>query len=298
MFNKVEIQKNNIRKMGIYKCNGAQTPLQWYHDQTDKPDIVCNASFFEWLEDGSIMPCYSLAINHKIIQQESLFKGMCINGTNIFIGDVRIANYVDFVSAAPTILEDGVNVITQAHIDMLKAISGKEPRTVIGWNKDSISVIVVDGRTSAAPGLTLAELPAMCSSYGLTDAVNLDGGYSSMLVVNGTMVNKPLKTRGVYSVFAIWLKKGEPIMDEWKSPNWTWLSGPYVQVTKDGTVKSQNRDREVALKNAEKEGWAVWEKSTKLRIYPVASAPPQVTSGEKTFLEGLRDIITQRLETL
>ena len=52
-------------------------------------------------------------------------------------------------------------------------------------------VLVVDGRNSASSGLTLEELAQYFLRLGARDAVNFDGGGSSVMVVNKSIVNKP-----------------------------------------------------------------------------------------------------------
>jgi exopolysaccharide biosynthesis protein len=66
------------------------------------------------------------------------------------------------------------------------------PRTAIGIIEPNHYVFVVsDGRTSASTGLTLLELATFMESLGVSDAYNLDGGGSSTMVFNGTVVNNP-----------------------------------------------------------------------------------------------------------
>ena len=50
---------------------------------------------------------------------------------------------------------------------------------------------MVDGRSNTSRGLTLQELATYFLRLGARDAVNLDGGGSSVMVINGEVVNKP-----------------------------------------------------------------------------------------------------------
>jgi hypothetical protein len=52
-------------------------------------------------------------------------------------------------------------------------------------------MVVVDGRRDRSVGMTLEELTDLFSSLGATWALNLDGGGSTTLVVNGTVKNRP-----------------------------------------------------------------------------------------------------------
>lgn len=69
---------------------------------------------------------------------------------------------------------------------------GRAPRTAVGLKKDgTVLVLVVDGRSSDSKGLTLQELATYFLRLGARDAVNFDGGGSSIMVINGEVVNKP-----------------------------------------------------------------------------------------------------------
>lgn len=66
------------------------------------------------------------------------------------------------------------------------------PRTAIGIVGDCHYVFVVsDGRTSESEGLTLYQLAQLMQSLGVQTAYNLDGGGSSTMVFNGTVINNP-----------------------------------------------------------------------------------------------------------
>lgn len=67
-----------------------------------------------------------------------------------------------------------------------------EPRTALGYNADTLFLIVADGRQPKySTGLTLYELASILIDLGATEAINLDGGSSSTFVVNDAVVNKP-----------------------------------------------------------------------------------------------------------
>lgn len=68
--------------------------------------------------------------------------------------------------------------------------AGKEPRTMIGQKADGTFVLaVVDGRSRVSSGMTAKEQAEFMLSMGCINAVNLDGGGSSTMVV--TRSGKP-----------------------------------------------------------------------------------------------------------
>lgn len=52
-------------------------------------------------------------------------------------------------------------------------------------------LVVIDGRSTASSGVSLAEAGGVFLGLGAVNAVNLDGGGSSCMVVNGEVVNTP-----------------------------------------------------------------------------------------------------------
>jgi hypothetical protein len=81
--------------------------------------------------------------------------------------------------------------------------AGKHPRTAIGIDEEGFAYLVVaDGRSSASIGMSLAELQMYLDGLGLLNAINLDGGGSSTMVLRGSVMNTPSdgRERSVASV--------------------------------------------------------------------------------------------------
>ncbi|TAK17151.1 MAG: phosphodiester glycosidase family protein [Acidobacteria bacterium] len=74
----------------------------------------------------------------------------------------------------------------------------RHPRTLIGVDdKGFIWLAAIDGRQpDRAVGMNFAELQRLCDRLHLTDALNLDGGGSTSMVVKGEIRNKPSDATG------------------------------------------------------------------------------------------------------
>lgn len=82
----------------------------------------------------------------------------------------------------------------QALTDFRSDVRGKNPRTAIGYFEPGhYCFVVVDGRSRRSTGMTLAELSELMHNLGCQRAYNLDGGQSSEMVADGTVVNKPFR---------------------------------------------------------------------------------------------------------
>ena len=76
---------------------------------------------------------------------------------------------------------------------------GTAPRTAIGQRKDGIVLfLVIDGRTVSKPGADMNDLIEIMQNYGAYNAANLDGGTSSVMVVDGEIINDPIDSTGAH----------------------------------------------------------------------------------------------------
>lgn len=101
------------------------------------------------------------------------------------------------ISGGPYLVKNG-----EVYVDMteqkLTAIGGRNPRTAIGYTKDgNLIMLTADGREGASIGLTLNELAQLMKELGCVNAMNLDGGGSTVMFVNGQVVNKPPVQGGI-----------------------------------------------------------------------------------------------------
>jgi exopolysaccharide biosynthesis protein len=83
---------------------------------------------------------------------------------------------------------------------------GRAPRTAVGLTQDGrILLVVVDGRQALSKGMSLLELALFLRELGAVNAMNLDGGGSSEMIVKGRIVNKPSdgKERRVGNALAV-----------------------------------------------------------------------------------------------
>ncbi|WP_321387583.1 phosphodiester glycosidase family protein [uncultured Enterococcus sp.] len=94
------------------------------------------------------------------------------------------------LSFGPGLLKDGEISVTEDE-EVGQAMQSN-PRTAIGQIGENHYVIVVaDGRTEASEGLSLYELAEVFQDAGAVTAYNLDGGGSSTLWFNGSVINQP-----------------------------------------------------------------------------------------------------------
>lgn len=106
-------------------------------------------------------------------------------------------NVKHIISGGPYLVRDG-EVFVDMTAQKLGAIGGRNPRTAIGYTSDHNFILVTaDGREGSSIGMTLMELANFMKSLGCIGAINLDGGGSTVMYVNGSVVNKPQVKGGI-----------------------------------------------------------------------------------------------------
>lgn len=102
------------------------------------------------------------------------------------------SNVKEAISGGPYLIMDGQIYIDQENENFkFPKKDTYAPRTAIGIdNNKKLYLIAVDGRNHGySVGLTLQELAELLKKLDLKDAINLDGGGSTTLVVDGKIVN-------------------------------------------------------------------------------------------------------------
>ncbi len=107
------------------------------------------------------------------------------------------------VGGAGLLLRDG-QALSEWQVERLSKgfDTTRHPRTVIARDRrGAIWLIVIDGRQPGrALGMTFAEMQALLTQLDVVDALNLDGGGSTTMVVRGELVNRPSDVVGPRAV--------------------------------------------------------------------------------------------------
>ena len=106
-------------------------------------------------------------------------------------------NINHIISGGPYLVKNN-EVYVDMTAEKLSSIGGRNPRTAIGYTKDNnLIMLTADGREGASIGLTLIELANLMKELGCVNAMNLDGGGSTVMYVNGQVVNHPQEKGGI-----------------------------------------------------------------------------------------------------
>lgn len=118
---------------------------------------------------------------------------------------------MEIVAGFPQLLEAG-QVIGDLEVGSRPDFAAqRHPRTAVGMNPEGgiLWWVVVDDQ-GASEGMTLPELTGLLEALGVRDAINFDGGGSSVMVVRGEAVSQPAGPVGERAVVNALVLRKDP----------------------------------------------------------------------------------------
>ena len=112
------------------------------------------------------------------------------------------------IGGGPVLLQNGhIKITNNEELKFTgKAIFDKHPRTAMGYTKDNqLIILVIEGRNTIAHGATLEQEAQILKDLGCVEALNLDGGGSSCLLINGKQTITPSDKEGQRAVPAVFM---------------------------------------------------------------------------------------------
>lgn len=210
--------------MSVERAEGGRETVSSIAARTGA-DIAINAGFFH--EDGS--PAGVLKVKNELIgcglkknRGALLWENDNILADRIFCTDNNLASdlgtnpdeYENIIGGVPLILFQGKSVIDNTIEKAYDSfIDNRYARTAIGISNDKLVILVVEGssalekKSGVLKGFSIKELENIFTQKNCSYAVNLDGGGSTTLVVNGKVVNKLEKERPVSEAIIFKRKK-------------------------------------------------------------------------------------------
>jgi exopolysaccharide biosynthesis protein len=111
---------------------------------------------------------------------------------------MKFIDVEDIVGGVPQLVKNGkVDVTWEKEKSSKSFFETRHPRTAVAKLKDGkFLMITVDGRSESSGGIGLNDLAAYLVELGATDAMNLDGGGSTTMYLDGKVVNHPSDKEG------------------------------------------------------------------------------------------------------
>lgn len=156
--------------------------------------------------DGKVLALQSPV---KAFADSNSFYKPGINPVNILDSGAVRWKMRTAVGGGPVLLQKGeIKVTNNEELKFAgRAIEDKHPRTGMGYTRNNkLIILVIEGRNKGvAEGATLLQEAQLLKELGCREALNLDGGGSSCMLVNGRETIRPSdkKQRPVPAVFMI-----------------------------------------------------------------------------------------------
>jgi hypothetical protein len=112
------------------------------------------------------------------------------------------------IGGGPVLLQHGeINITNNEELKFTgKAIHDKHPRTAMGYTGDGkLIILMVEGRNTVAHGAMLEQEAKILKDLGCVEAINLDGGGSSCMLINGNETIKISDKDGERPVPAVFI---------------------------------------------------------------------------------------------
>ena len=112
-------------------------------------------------------------------------------GKNMSDDDAKAKGIRDAITFGPALIVNGEPASVRGES------SGLNPRTAIGQRKDgAVLMLVIDGRQASSLGATYSDLITIMLEYGAVNAINMDGGSSSLMYYKGEYLNSGVVLTG------------------------------------------------------------------------------------------------------
>jgi hypothetical protein len=112
------------------------------------------------------------------------------------------------IGGGPALLHKGqIRITNKEEIMFVSGEQDRHPRTAMGYTADGkLIILMTEGRhPGIAEGMTLLQQAQVLQSLGCVEALNLDGGGSSCLLLNGRETIKPSDKEGQRAVPAVFI---------------------------------------------------------------------------------------------
>ena len=110
---------------------------------------------------------------------------------NMSDDDAKAKGIRDAITFGPALIVNGEPASVRGES------SGLNPRTAIGQRKDgAVLMLVIDGRQASSLGATYSDLISIMVEYGAVNAINMDGGSSSLMYYKGEYLNSGVVLTG------------------------------------------------------------------------------------------------------
>jgi hypothetical protein len=175
-------------------------------DSSKKFAFASQVPVLKIVKDSVLNPSFHYLTQHSIFSSVDSLIGHRANKNEFKKWQMKTA-----VGGGPILVQNGkIKITNNEELKFAgKAIDDKHPRTCMGYTIDGrLIVMVIQGRfPGIAEGASLIQEAQLLIDLGCTEALNLDGGGSSCMLIKGKETIKPSDKEGQRAVPAVFIIK-------------------------------------------------------------------------------------------
>ena len=186
--------KNPIQHIGLLKSKDSLYEPASNSVLRENLRYNINRGAFAIKYDNSTEISWATTKNDSIFSWNFPFRNRPGKPASINHSFSKFWNVKEAVHAGPILVTNRtINVTSEQEVFFNTPVDGVQPRSAIGYKKNGdIVMMVIDGRQVDSRGAYLRELAMLMIQFECEEALNLDGGGSSSLIVNGKLINNPI----------------------------------------------------------------------------------------------------------
>ncbi|MFL3008867.1 MAG: phosphodiester glycosidase family protein [Candidatus Neomarinimicrobiota bacterium] len=194
-----------MRHVGLLKTEGILNEPASHTVIKDSTRYYTNRGAFGVKSDGTVDISWCSTKNDSIFAWKNPFPNKSgvpykkLNYLNSKYWDVYEA-----LHAGPILIKDSkICVSIEEEVFFSSPVAGVQPRSAVGYTNDNyLILIVIDGRQVNSRGVYLEELAIIMKNLGCVNALNLDGGGSSVLLVKEELMNRPYGSNSMRDIMS------------------------------------------------------------------------------------------------
>ena len=194
-----------MRHVGLLKTEGILNEPASQTVIKDSIRYYTNRGAFGVKSDGSIDISWCSTKNDSIFQWKNPFPNkLGVPYKNLNYLNSNYWDVYEAIHAGPILIKDSkIRVSTEEEVFFSSPVAGVQPRSAVGYTNDNhLILIVIDGRQVNSRGVYLEELAIIMKNLGCVNALNLDGGGSSVLLVKEELMNRPYGSNSMREIMS------------------------------------------------------------------------------------------------
>lgn len=180
----IDLSKKNIKNLKLAALANSRKKTSQIADSLHAL-VAINGGFFDMKNGGATdyIKVDKKVINYSRNKYIRANAYLAFNTKKLIItsDSIQTSTYDNVILSGPYLVNEGENL----KLNKNAFNDNRHPRTAIAIKNNKLILLTVDGRNANSEGLNLTELANLFRWYGCEQAMNLDGGGSTTMYIEG-----------------------------------------------------------------------------------------------------------------